>query len=135
MTKPDIDLITGFDHKTVTRSGYSTTYDFYRDRLAVSGLLGSATSSSMVGSVRWTITVGSQGEVSQSTLTVRTKKSEMTLSVTVQSYNQPTRIATPAHSDVKSVVNSVLGQLLKSPNLNSILVPRDFTSLAQASLS
>ena len=135
MTKPDIDLITGFDQKSVTRSGYSTTYDFYRERVAVSSLLGSATSSSMVGSVRWTITVGSQGEVSQSTLTVKTKKSEMTLSVTVQSYNQPTHIATPAPSSVKSVSNSVLGQLLKTPYLSSILVPRDLTSLAQASLS
>jgi hypothetical protein len=135
MTKPDIDLITGFDHKTVTRSGYTTTYDFYRDRVAVSSLLGSATSPSRVGSVRWIITVGSQGEVSQSTLTVKTKKSEMTLSVTVESYNQPTHIATPARTSVKPVTNSVLEQLLNSQSVASILVPRDLTSLAQASLS
>ncbi|HVA70204.1 MAG TPA: hypothetical protein VNF08_02635 [Acidimicrobiales bacterium] len=135
MTKPDIGLITGFDHKTVSKSGYSTTYNFYRDRLAVSSLLGSATSSSVIGSVRWIITVGNQGEVSQSMLTVKTKKSEMTLSVTVLSYNQSARIATPAPSSVKSVSNSVLKQLLKSQGVKFIMVPRGFTSLAQAKLS
>lgn len=141
MTKPDLYLITGFDHKTVTKSGYSTTYAFYRDRVAVSSLGGTATSSSMatplsvVGSVRWIITVGRQGEVSQSTLTVKTKKAEMTLSVTVLSYNQPTHIAAPAASSVKPVANSVLEQLLNSQSVTSILVPRDFTSLAQANLS
>lgn len=135
MTKPDIDLITGFDHKTVTKSGYTTTYDFYRDRVAVSSPFGTPTSSSTVGSVRWIITVGSQGEVSQSSLTVKTKKSEMTLSVTVLSYNQTTHIATPAPSSVKSVSHSVLEQLLNSQGVTSILVPRDFTSLAQANLS
>jgi hypothetical protein len=135
MTKPDIALITGFDHKTVSKNGYSTTYDFYRGRAAVSSLLGTSTSSSSVGSVRWIITVGSQGEVSSSTLTVKTKKNEMTLSVTVQSYNQPARIATPAPASVKSVSKLVLEQLLNSRSLKSLLVPRDLTSLAQANLS
>jgi hypothetical protein len=141
MTKPDIYLITGFDHKTVSKSGHSTTYDFYRDRIAVSSFGGTATSSSMatplpvVGSVRWIITVGSQGEVSQSTLTVKTKKSEMTLSVTALSYNRPTHIAVPPATSVKPIANSVLEKLLSSLGVNSILVPRDFTSLAQASLS
>jgi hypothetical protein len=136
MTKPDIPLITGFDHKTVSKSGYSTTYSFYRFPVAVSSILSSASSGvASVGSVRWLITVGSQGEVSQSTLTVKTKKSEMTLSVTVQSYNQPARIATPAPSSVKSVTNSVLKQLLNSQGLKSIMVPRNFTSLARAKLS
>jgi hypothetical protein len=135
MTKPDIDLITGFDHKTVTKSGYSTTYNFYRDHVAVSSLFGATTSSSSVGSVRWIITVGSQGEVSESTLTVKTKKAEMTLSVTVLSYNQPTTIARPPASSVKSVDSSVLQRLLNSQNLTSILVPKDLTSLAQAQLS
>jgi hypothetical protein len=136
MTKPDIDLITGFDHKTVSKSGYSTTYDFYRNRVAVSSVSSTASSGvASAGSVRWLITVGSQGEVSQSTLSVKTKKAEMTLSVTVQSYNQPARIATPAPSSVKSVSNLVLEQLLKSQSLKSLLVPRDLRSLAQASLS
>jgi hypothetical protein len=141
MTKPDVDLITGFVHKTVSRSGYSTTYNFYRDRVAISSLGGTATSSltakssTSVGSVRWIITVGRQGEVSQSSLTVKTKKAEMTLSVTVLSYNQPAHIATPAASNVKSIASSVLKQLLNSQNVASILVPKDFTSLAHAQLS
>jgi hypothetical protein len=135
MTKPDIDLITGFDHKTVTKSGYSTTYNFYREHVAVSSLLPKTSSTSSVGSVRWIITVGSQGEVAQSTLTVKTKKAEMTLSVTVLSYNQPTSIATPPPSSVKPIANSALKQLLNSQNVSSLLVPRDFSSLAQAQLS
>lgn len=135
MTKPDIGLVTGFTHKAFSKSGYSTTYDFYRDRVAVESLFGAAKSPSTVGSVRWIITVGSQGEISQSILTVKTKKTDTTLSVTVLSYNQPTHIATPAATSVKPISNSVLGQLLNSQSFTSLMVPRDLTSLAQAHLS
>ena len=131
LTKPDINLITGFQ-KTVTKSGYSRTYVFYRDHVALSSLLGSSTSS-VLGSVRWTITVGSQGEVSKSTLTVKSKRTTTTVSVTVLSYNQPAPVATP--SNVKPIALAEIDKLLGSKYFTSLLIPRDFTSLSRASLS
>lgn len=131
LTKPDIKLITGFQ-KTVTKSGYSTTDVFYRDHVALSSLLASS-ASSVLGSVRWTISVGSQGEVSKSTLTVKSKRTTTIVSVTVLSYNQPAPVATP--SNVKPIALAEIDKLLGSKYFTSLLIPRDFTSLSQASLS
>ena len=78
LTKPDIYLITGF-HKSVIQSGYSTTYTFTRKHVVLSTLLGSSKSLSTLGSVRWTITVGSQGEATASTLIVRSKHATTTV--------------------------------------------------------
>jgi hypothetical protein len=134
MTKPDIDLITGFT-KTVTKSGYSTTYSFSRDDVALQTLLGSKKSTSTLGSIRWTITVGSQGEVSQSTLKVMSKKSTTTISVKVLSYNQPLKIAAPSAHDVTPISGKALERLLSAEKFTSFLIPRDFTSLSQTNLS
>src|SRR5579872_4161309 len=35
MTRPEIDLISGFPQRTVTHSGYLTTYDFHRSDVAI----------------------------------------------------------------------------------------------------
>lgn len=134
LTRPDIDLISGFK-KSVSKSGYSTTYVFTRQHVVLSHLLSSSTSLSTLGSVRWTITVGSQDEASSSTLVISSKHSVTTISVKVLSYNQPATITVPAAHDVQAMSVSGLEKLLKSENFSSLLIPRSLTSLSQTSLS
>lgn len=132
MTKPDVNLIAGFK-KTVTKSGFSTTYTYDRDHVVLSSLLGPNTSTSTLGSIHWTITVGSQGELTQSALSVKTKHQDMTLTVAVLSYNEPAPIAVPSASNAKPLSSSLLDRLLKAENFATILVPKSL--LGQATVS
>jgi hypothetical protein len=135
MTKPDISLITGFSHKTVTKSGYFTTYDFSRDNVAVTSLGAKSAKLPGVGSVNWSITTGAEGEVTQSTLTISKKSSEAILSVTVLSYNKPARITAPPANEVKPEdAKFLMGILAKTP-IASLLVPQNLTSLGSTQLS
>jgi hypothetical protein len=131
LTKPDVKLLTGF-HETVTKSGYATTYLLYRDHVALTNLFGSS-ATSVLGSIRWTITVGSQGEVSMSSVTVKSAHTSTTLSVTVLSYNQPVSVATP--TDVKAIPLGSIDKLLTNKSIPILLIPRNLTSLSQATLS
>jgi hypothetical protein len=131
LTKPDVKLITGFQ-EAVSKSGYSTTYVFNRNHVALTNLFGSSTTS-VLGSVRWTITVGSQGEVSSSSVTVKSAHTSTTLSVTVSSYNQPVHVTTP--TDVQSIPLSSIDKLVTSKGFPTLLIPRNLTSLSQATLS
>ena len=131
LTKPDIKLITGFQ-EVVSKSGYSSTYVLYRNHVALTNLFGSS-STSVPGSVRWTITVGRQGEVSMSSVTVKSAHSTTTLSVTVSSYNQPVHVVTP--TDVKAIPLASINKLLTSKSFPTLLIPRNLTSLSQATLS
>ncbi len=134
LTKPDLYLLKGFSEH-VTRSGYSTTYHFYKSRVALSNLFSAAKSNSTLGSVRFAITVGSQGEVSAGTITVKSKHGNTTLSVTVLSYDERASIAVPAASSSKPLSAAEIEQLLRSVNFSSLLIPRGLTSLSQASVS
>jgi hypothetical protein len=134
LTKPDINLITGFT-KAIIKSGYSTTYSFYRDHVALESLLGTKSSTSTLGSVHWTITVGSQGEVTQSTLHVTSKKSTTIISVKVLSFNQPVKIVAPSAKDVTPMSSNALEHLLSAEKFTSFLIPRDLTSLSQSDVS
>ncbi|MGC1239687.1 MAG: hypothetical protein WA860_12960 [Acidimicrobiales bacterium] len=133
-TKPDVDLITGF-HKTVTQSGYSTTYVFTRNDVPLSSAIGPSTQLSRLGSIRWTITVGSQGEISASTLMEKTLHATTTVSATVLSYNQPAKIVVPTSASSESLSSPMLAKLLKSVNFNSLLIPSAFRSLGQSTIS
>ena len=119
----------------MTHSGYSTTYSFTRQHVVLSTLLGSSKSLSKLGSVHWTITVGSQGEATASTLIVRTKHATTTVSVRVLSFNQPANIVVPTSKDVQELPLTSLEKLLKSRDFASLLIPRDLTSLSQTSIS
>lgn len=135
LTKPDIDLITGFTSKTVTKSGYSTTYTFYRDHVAVTNLFAPSTTQSRVGSVTWTITTGSQGEVSASTLLVKTRGSRTYFTATVESYNRPVKVSSPASKDVKALKESTIEKILASASLKKLYIPTELTSLGRSSLT
>jgi hypothetical protein len=134
LTKPDIRLISGF-HKTASASGYSTTYVFTRDDVPMTSVIGPTTAYSKLGSLRWTITVGSQGEVQASTVIEKTRRATTTLSVTVLSYNQPTHIDVPSTANSQSLSTSMLAKLLKSVNFNSVLIPSSVRSLGQSTIS
>ncbi len=134
MTKPDIALITGFS-KSITRNGDFTTYDFRRSGVAISNVLGGSKSPAMIGSLVWTITVGKQGEVTQSTLVVKGPRSVTTLSATVISYNQSAKISAPPAAQVKPVNASVITSLLGSVPLSTVLMPQNLTSLGQLHLN
>ena len=70
LTKPDIDLITGF-HKSVTTAGTRRPTPSLASTSCSRRCSAPSKSLSKLGSVRWTITVGSQGEATASTLVVR----------------------------------------------------------------
>lgn len=134
LTRPDIDLISGF-HRSVSKSGYLTTYVFTRQHVALSHLVGSTKSFSTLGSVRWSVTVGSQDEATASTLVISSKHSTTTISAKVLSYNQPAAISIPSAHDLQAMPLSSLEKLLKGKDFASLLIPRDLTSLSQTSLS
>ncbi|MGC2485963.1 MAG: hypothetical protein WA359_06960 [Acidimicrobiales bacterium] len=133
-TKPDIDLITGF-HESVTKSGYSTTYVFTRDNVPLSSVFAPASAYSVLGSVRWTITVGSQGEVTASTLVEHARHLSTTITATVLSYNQPAHIAIPTSANSQSLSTGGLSSILDEVNFNSLLIPSALRSLGQTSIS
>jgi len=134
LTKPDIDLIKGF-HKSASASGYSRTFDFTRDNVPLTSVIGTATSYSKLGSIRWTITVGSQGEVEATTVVEKTRHATTTLNVTVLSYNHPAHIVVPSAANSQPLSNSMLAKLLKNVNFNSVLIPSGVRSLGQSTIS
>ena len=85
--------------------------------------------------MRWTITVGSQGEATASTLVIRSKRETTTISAKVLSFDQPATIAVPTSKNVQALPLSGLEKLLKGRDFASLLIPRDLTSLAQTSVS
>ncbi|HTT59667.1 MAG TPA: hypothetical protein VMF33_06430 [Acidimicrobiales bacterium] len=133
-TKPDIDLISGF-HKTVSTSGYSTTYVFTRHDVALSSVFAPANAYSVLGSVFWSITVGSQGEVTASTLVEHARHLSTTITATVLSYNKPARISVPTSANSRSLSTGGLSGLLDEVNFNSLLIPSALRSLGQTSIS
>jgi hypothetical protein len=135
MTKPDIALITGFSQQTVSKNGDTTTYEFKRDHVAISNLMGGSNQPATIGSVDWSISVGSQGEVTQSTLSAKNATATTTIKVSVLSYNKKVSITAPSASQVKPVSSAIIHQLLGSAPLQSLLIPRNLTSLGQLRLN
>jgi len=133
LTKPDIYLLTGFK-KTVTHNGSMTTYDLVRTNVPVTNPFGRA-KRSQLGTINWSITVGSQGEVTQSTLSVTAASSSTTLNIQVLSYNGPAHITAPPASDVKTMSPKVLHEFFSSLGSLSLVLPNNITSLGQAQLS
>lgn len=133
LTKPDIYLLTGFN-RTVTHNGWMTTYELVRSDVAVTNPFDHS-SRSHLGTINWSITVGSQGEVVQSTASVTTATSSTSVSMQVLSYNGPAHISAPPDTEVKTLSPKVLHQFLSSLGSLSLILPSNITSLGQAQLS
>jgi hypothetical protein len=135
LTKPDISLISGFDHRTVTKSGYLTTYSYHRNNV----ILGTASSSPITMPARTnldlSITVGSQDELTSASISERTKRSSFTINLDVLSYNTPLSIAAPPARDVKQENAKLLKKLLDETPLKSFFSQLDLSNLGKTQLS
>ena len=136
LTKPDISLISGYTRKTVSTSGSITTYNFYRDHTTIRAPAGLPVTLPTLATVDFSISVGSQGEVTGLGLTVTSKRSTAAITVTVLSYNQPTAIVAPPARDVVPVTRSILKRLFGSTtSIPSLISPRSVAALGQIRLS
>jgi hypothetical protein len=127
---PDLSLIKSFHHETVTKSGYSTTYDFSNNEVPLTNVLASPRKT-VLGSLDITVTTGSGGEVTGATMTSRSRHDMSRITVRVLSYNRRTQIAAPAPSDVNPLKVSSLRQLFSGTTLATLLLPENFSSLGQ----
>ena len=132
MTQPasDLKLIKSFDHESVTKSGYSTTYAFSSNDVALSNVLGTP-KKTVLGSLDITVTTGSGGEVTGATMTSRSRHDMSKIVFRVLSYNKPARIVAPSASDVNPVKVSSLRQLFSSTSIATLLLPDNLSSLGQ----
>lgn len=127
---PDLNLIKGFHHESVTKSGYSTIYDFASDDVALTNVLGSP-KKTVLGSLDITVTTGSGGEVTGATMTTRSRNDMSKFVVKVLSYNERTVIDAPAPGDVNPLKIASLGQLFASTSIATLLLPENLSSLIQ----
>jgi hypothetical protein len=127
---PDLKLIKSFHHETVTKSGYSTTYDFSNNEVPLTNVLATPRKT-VLGTLDITVTTGSGGEVTGATMTSRSRHDMSKITVRVLSYNQRTQISAPPSSDVNSLKVSSLGQLFSTTSFATLLLPENFSSLGQ----
>lgn len=135
LVKPDIALISGFNHESVTKYGDFTVYDFSRDKVAVSRLGAKKGTLAGVGTLNLSITTGKQGEATAASITITGRSSETIINATVLSYNQTVHVAVPPSSQVKSVSPGYMRRLLGSTPITSLLVPSNMNSLGSTHLN
>ncbi len=135
MTKPDIGLISGYTSKSVTTSGFLTTYRFRRNNVAISMPGSLPLSLPRQGDVTFTITTGSQGELVAASFAVSSSHSHASITATVLSYNQPADIAAPPASQVKALDPALLSRVFGSSSLGAFLRPGAIASLGQVQLN
>jgi hypothetical protein len=127
---PDLNLIKSFNHKSVAKSGYSTTYDFSSNAVALSNVLGTP-KKIVLGSLDITVTTGSGGEVTSATMTSRSRHDMSKITLQVLSYNKPALIAMPSTNDINPLKISSLRQLFSTTSIATLLLPDNFSSLGQ----
>jgi hypothetical protein len=127
---PDLTLIKSFHHETVTKSGYSTTYDFSSDDVPLTNVLATP-KRTVLGSLTITVTTGSGGEVTGATMTSRSRHDMSKITVQVLSYNKRTSITAPSPSDVNPLEVSSLRQLFSTTSIATLLLPENFSTLLQ----
>ena len=127
---PDLSLIKSFHHETVTKSGYSTTYDFSNNDVPLTNVLGSP-KKTVLGTLDITVTTGSGGEVTGATMTSRSRHDMSKITVQVLSYNKRTQISAPSPSDVNPLKISSIRQLFSTTSFATLLLPENFSSLGQ----
>lgn len=132
LTQPasDLNLIKGFQDESVTKSGFSTTYDFSSDDVALTNVLG-ASKKTVLGSLDITVTTGSGGEITGATMTSRSRNDMSKVNVRVLSYNKPAVISAPSPADVNSLKVASLRQLFSTTSIATLLLPENLSSLVQ----
>jgi hypothetical protein len=127
---PDLSLIKSFHNETITKSGYSTTYEFSNKDVPLTNVLGNP-KKTVLGSLGITVTTGSGGEFTGATMTSRSRHDMSKITVQVLSYNRRTQIAAPSPSDVNPLKVSSLRQLFSTTSFATLLLPENFSSLGQ----
>ena len=135
MTKPDIALITGFPSITVTGDRQSKTYHYHRDNVTITAPTGLPVTLPTHAAIDFSITLGSQGELTATSFVVTSKTSTASITATVVSYNQPASIVAPSATDVQPVTPAILHQLFGSSSITKLLSPQNVTSLGQIRLN
>jgi hypothetical protein len=128
MVKPDLSLITGFPVMSVHRSGYTTIYSYARQGVAIRPLSGRRGQSS-VGSELWTIATGAQGEVTGTTLTLRTAHALTRISVQVLWYNHRVVVTPPPRADWSRPPSSLIADVKGTQLLHDFVIPTDLLRL------
>lgn len=121
MTKPDVNLVSGYSSLTTTHSGYKTTYTYHYARVHI-GALGNLPISLPKGAINFSVTVGKQGELTGASLTAKSKGDHVSIAVTVLSYNKPAVIVAPPRGEVKPVGSGFLNKLL-GPSIGRLVTP------------
>ena len=134
MTKPDISLISGFTNKTVTKSGYLTTYRFERNNTSLSIPQNFPLALPRRADVTFSITTGSQGELVAMGFSVDSAHSHASVVAAVTSYNQPATITAPPKDQVKALDPALFSQLFGSSSVGAMLKPGALASLGQVQL-
>jgi hypothetical protein len=129
VTKPDIAFIKGMKQTSITKNGYQTTHNYSRKDVALRNILGSAKNAVVLGSLKLSISEGSNQEFTGGVMTMQSAHAMTKIIVQVLSYNQPAKIDAPSAKDVKTIVGSTLPQLFSTSSITSILIPENFTSL------
>jgi len=131
LTKPDIALVRGFPITSVRHDAHTTTYTFEKTDVPVTPVSATHTHSTL-GSERWTVTTGSQGEVVSSSLDVRTPHAYTKVVVSVLWYNHPVRVTAPPRDQWAPLPQSLNRQIRKTSVLHDFVVPNALYSLGTA---
>ena len=134
-TRPDISLISGFTRESVTRSGYSTTYSYHRDNVAIGLPKSFGITVPPRASVDFSITLGAQGELSAMRFAVASGHTHAWVTVTVVSYNHGARVAAPPRSTVTYVSPKQISSMLGGGSLGKLLTPSGGFSVGSITLS
>jgi hypothetical protein len=135
LTKPDVNLISGFNHETVTTDGYFKTYHYQRDNVILSLPSTSPVKMPSALTINASITVGSQGELTAATVSETSKTSTLMISLNAVSYNQPFHAAAPPANEVKKINASQLEKLLNETPFKSLLSTKNLGSLGKIQLN
>jgi hypothetical protein len=135
VTKPDISFIKGYNKKSVTKSGYLTTYHYERDNVILSLPSSSPVKMPSGVTIDATVTVGSQGELTAATVSESSKTSKLMISLNVLSYNQPLHVSAPPSNQVKKVNISILQKLLNETPFKKLFSPKNLGSLGKTQIS
>lgn len=133
MTRPDLALVAGFPQESARTSGWSTVHRFSRPSLAVRDLFNPSVT--RIGSMVWTVTTGSEGEVTASSVTLHTGTTTTSLTATVESYNQKVHITLPTNVVGTPLGAAQLRGLLPTSATLHLLVPVNISSLGGTSLT
>jgi hypothetical protein len=135
LTKPDVQLISGYNKKSITKNGYLTTYNYERDNVILSLPSSSPVKMPAGATIDVSITVGSQGELTSATVSERSKTTKVMISLDVLSYNQPLHVSAPPSNQVKKVNISVLKKLLSETPYKKLFSPKYLGSLGKTQVS